>query len=114
MGSANPPKGPNWIYPILGVHFSSSSSLIHDPVQQRNICLEEYGSRVVGICGSCIDGIAGKAGEVSGLSDTPPKVAARRVSALARGESVQESSVSSIGVGRAIMVVNRAGRRIRR
>lgn len=61
-----------------------------------------------------VGAVSPKAGVVSGLSVTPPKVAASRVSALSSGESVQELNVSSIGVGRATMVVNIAGRRTRR
>lgn len=53
-------------------------------------------------------------GAVSGLSVTPPKVAASRVSALSSEGSVQELEVSSIRKGRANMVVNKAGRRTRK
>lgn len=121
MGSANSPIGPHWIHSIRGMHCDSSSFHHETLLQQRNIGLDQSGSLMVGGGGGGLDGVSGtagevtpEAGEVSGLSVPPTKVAASRVSALSRGESVQELDMSSMGVGRATMIVNRAGRRTRR
>lgn len=103
-------KGPHWVYSILWIQFTSSSFNHEALLQQRNSGWDQswFWTSTVG------EGCCGEAGEVGGSTVTPPKVAARRASALSRGESVQESDVSNIGEGRAIMVVNRAKRRIRR
>lgn len=124
MGSANSPKGPYWIHSIRWRHCTSSSFHHEALLQQRNIGLDQSELSTVGgggcSGGGCIGTVGVKAGGVTPgggevrVSVTPPRVAARRVSALSRGESVQELDVSTIGVGMATMVVNRAGSRTRR
>ena len=108
---------------IRGVQFTSSSFDHEALVQQRNIGLDQSGSiSAGGGGGACTGLVAGRVGganksegdAVSGLSVTPPKVAASRISALSREESVQELDVSSIRKGRANMVVNKTGMRTRR
>lgn len=112
--------------------FWSSSSLFHGCVQQRNIgrvqsicgvlgsCIVSGGHSSGGIIGVlfCSGEVAGESGNLSGSVDSPVKVPARGVSlALLGSDSAsQELGMSSNEVnevGGAIMLVNRAERRMR-